>query len=45
MIPTAEQLGETVIARLLSENLEQEKQALEKVEAVSAQLTKQLAAA
>jgi ferritin-like metal-binding protein YciE len=45
MIPTAEKLGESEVARLLMENLEQEKQALEKVEAVSAKLTNELAAA
>jgi ferritin-like metal-binding protein YciE len=45
MIPTAEKLGEQEIVRLLTENLEQEKQALEKVEAASAELIKQAAAA
>lgn len=45
MIPTAEALGEEEVARLLSENLQQEKQALEKVEAASATLTKHAVAA
>lgn len=45
MISVAEQLGEREVAELLMENLEQEKQALDKVEAAAARLTAQAAAA